>query len=55
METNIIFAIIVTLVFLFVQFAIIEKAVQRGIDASETNRLLKEIVKRNEKKDNDNK
>lgn len=53
MEINIPLAIFVTLVTLFVQFAIIEKAVQRGIDASETNRLLKEIVKRNMKKENE--
>lgn len=51
MEINIISAILLALVTLFIQFAIIEKAVQKGIDASETNRLLKEI--RNMKKGNE--
>lgn len=54
MEINIGLVIVLSLVTLFVQYAVIEKAVQRGIDTSETNRLLKEIVKRNMKKDNVN-
>ncbi|MEK4031490.1 hypothetical protein MKZ02_23955 [Pseudobacillus sp. FSL P4-0506] len=53
MEIPIPLAIIIGLVFLFIQYAIIELAVKRGIDASETKDLLKELkdnVKDNKKK-----
>ena len=48
MELNLGLSIFSGIFALFLQYAIIETAVKRGIDASETNNLLREFVKKTE-------
>lgn len=45
MEINLTFLILMIFFLLFAQYVIIETAVRRGIDASETNRILEKMVK----------
>ena len=42
--------IIFSIIVLFVQYAIIELAVKRGIDASDTKKILEKILENQEKK-----
>lgn len=49
-EINIWIVIFLGLLSLFLQYVIIETAVRRGIDASQTHELLKELVKRKKEK-----
>ncbi|CDQ40004.1 MULTISPECIES: hypothetical protein [Virgibacillus] len=51
MEISLGLLIFLSIIFYFVLYIVIETAVRRGIDASKTNEILKEVYKKIEKKD----
>jgi hypothetical protein len=50
MEMSTSLVIILSVITIFIQYVIIETAVRRGIDSSETHQLLKEILENEKKK-----
>lgn len=55
LELNIFSSIFIIILILFVQYVIIETAVRRGIDVSETKSILEEIAKKIKELDSDDK
>lgn len=55
MELNVFSSIFIIILILFVQYVIIETAVRRGIDVSETKSILEEIAKKIKELDSDDK
>lgn len=53
MEISIFWIIIFIIISSFIYYAILETAVRRGIDASETHELIKEMLENQKKKDED--
>lgn len=55
LELNVFSSIFIIILILFVQYVIIETAVRRGIDVSETKSILEEIAKKIKELDSDDK